>query len=286
MTKPFRWSLANREQLGSLPDLAVNPQPPDRAFCDELRRASARILALSDGADLAFIGRSPENFFDYLSGVFQSVNGAPDLHIVQYSMRWPGEGGVEALPADKVQALFDYFRSEGVDPASIATGPRPLALVDFIASGGTMQYLVELLQRMAHQDGVDWNGVQRRLRIIGLTSRTKNSPNTWRWQQNQTWLDQVPDMVIKNVSADWGFLYNIANIQNKVTHANHPGRWGELEGRQHAPSQAQLDAIAFAVALFDLGNQREERARLAGEMATTHQMRQPNTRALVAALKR
>lgn len=286
MTRPFRWSLANREQLGHLPDLAVDARPPNRAFMAELRRASARILALSHGADLAFIGRTPENFFDYLSGVFLTVQDAPALHIVQYSLRWPGEAGIAGLAPDKVDALFDYFRAEGIDPASIATGPRPLALVDFIASGGTMHHLIELLKRQSETDGVDWNSVQRRLMIIGLTRRTKNSPNTWRWQQNQSWLHLIPDTKIVNVSADWGFIYDLANVQRKVTPSNHPGRWGEAEGRGEPPSNDQLAALAFAINLFDRGQTREERLALAAGIAKTHQMRQAATRALVAALKR
>lgn len=281
---PFRWNIARREQLGSLLEGLSEYRFMQAADLDVLRRTSARLLALSNGADLAFIGRSPENFFDYLSGLFEGVEAAPACHLVQFSMRWPGEGGVKALPRDKLEGLFTYFRALGLAPADIAAAPAPLALIDFVAYGGTMATLISLLHLQAEWEGTDWNAVQRRLKIIGLTHRTKNSPNTWRWQQNQRWLDLIPDTDIKNVSVPSGFLYLIANFQTKVTRSHHIGRWA-------SPERATLDhdqrlALRLAADLYDLGHTREERHLLAGLIAKTHQMRQPKTRALVTALKR
>jgi len=284
MTKPFRWSLSKREQLGSWPS---SGQRPEAEFLSQLRATTARIIAMSDGANLAFIGRSPENFFDYLSGVFAGLDDVPHLHIIQYSLRWAGEGGVASIAKDKRDALFAYFRDEGFDPAHIAASARPVALVDFISTGGTMETLTRLLKLQAEQDGVDWNAVQRKLRIVGLTTREKNSPNTWRWQQHSDWLGIAPDMVVKNVSVPWDFIIPLANSRPKMTQANHPGRWGEEgEGRQRAPSTDQLEALAFALHLYDHGNAASERAALATEISQTHQIRQPATRALVTALKR
>ena len=148
MTKPFRWSLSKREQLGSWPS---SGQRPEAEFLSQLRATTARIIAMSDGANLAFIGRSPENFFDYLSGVFAGLNDAPHLHIIQYSLRWAGEGGVASIAKDKRDALFAYFRAEGFDPAHIAASSRPVALVDFISTGGTMETLTQLLKMQAEQ---------------------------------------------------------------------------------------------------------------------------------------
>lgn len=285
MTKPFRWSLSKREQLGNWPNYAYDAQAPTADFLAQLREAAARVLALSDGADLAFIGRTPENFFDYLSGAFAGLNNAPALHLVQYSLRWAGNGGVESIAKKKRDALLAYFRDEGVDPASIANHSRPLALVDFVAYGGTMETLVRLLKLQAEQDGVDWNAVQRRLMIIGLTTRGKNSPNHWRWQQHQDWLHIAPDMVIKNVSSEWDFILPLANTRPKMTLPNHPGRWGEDEGRRMPPTADQLTALATALHLYDHGQTREERTALAAEISRTHQVRQANTRALISLLK-
>ncbi len=285
MTKPFRWSLTKREQLGTLVDTVVKPIRLTDEFLSDLRAVCARVLALSGAANLAFIGRSPENLFDYLSGVFADIEPAPNRHLIQFSLRYAGEGGVAAMPADQLSGLFDYFTEEGVDAASIATGARPLALVDFVAYGGTMENLITLLKLQAERDQVDWNAVQRRLMIIGLTTRTKNSPNTWRWQQEQDWLGLIPDAVIKNVSAPSRFIFYIANIQPKVTRSHHPGQWAEPRETAATPSADQQRALLHALGLFERANTKDEKARLAALIAKTKQMKSPAVRRLVLQLK-
>lgn len=251
---------------------------------EDLRTAAARVIAFADDADLAFIGRTPENFFDYLSGVFDGIEETPNLHLVQFSMRWAGPGGLKAIGQDKLSAFFDYLREEGVDAITISTNTRPLALVDFIAYGGTMQNFVEILQLQAKQDRVDWNAVQRRLKIIGLRVKTHNSPNTWRWQQHQDWLHKVPDTTIKNVSAPASLLFHIANDQPKLTPAFHPRRWGQDDRQEKNITQKQLEALALAVKLYDVGQSKEERGRLASLIARSDEMRQSETRRLVSRL--
>ena len=285
MTKPFRWNISKREQLGSLVSHALETSPRAEPIVDDIRNAAARILALGDNSDYAFIGRTPENFYDYLSGIFAGLDEAPRLHIVQFSLRWAGEGGILSIPETKRIGFFNYLKEEGLDPASIASAPHPLALVDFVVDGGTMENLVRLLKLFSEREGVDWNAVQRRLRIIGLRIRTKNSPNTWRWQQNQQWLDLIPDTEIVNVSAPFEFLCHLGNDQPKLTRAHQPENWDRFDTRRKPPTANQLKALRFSVELFDLGRTRAERQKLAALIARTHQIRQPATRSLVSKLK-
>ena len=283
--KPFRWNIGKREQLGQLisePSVAVQSH---HFFVNDLRNTAAHILALGDNSNYAFIGRSPENFFDYLSGIFDGLTGLPDLHIVQFSLRWAGSKGVTSIPERQRNGLFDYLRAENLSPASIASTSRPLALVDYVVDGGTMENLVRLLQLHAESDGVDWNAVQRRLRIIGLRIRTKNSPNTWRWQQHQNWLHLIPDAVISNVSAPFEFLCHLGNDQAKLTQAHRPEHWDRFGLRRKPPADKQLKALNLAVGLFDLGRSTKERRLLARLIAKTHQIHQPATRALAGKLK-
>ncbi|MEQ9316891.1 MAG: hypothetical protein RLN72_13635 [Henriciella sp.] len=286
MAKPFRWDFGKREQLGSWLDQAGKVSPPHKDDLAALRESTARLLAFSDGADLAFVGRSLENFFDYLSGCFDDITDAPGLSLVPFSMRWIGGAGADAIAPHKFEAISEVLAASGLAPDAIAASPNPVALIDFVAYGGTMESLVSILHRMARETGTDWNAVQRRLKIIGLTHRTKNSPNAWRWQQNQKWLDLIPDTVIKNVSAPSGFLFVIANTDEKVTRSFHMGRWDEEDGTASTPSEAQLKAIARAAWLYDLGKAKEERDTLARLIADLPEMKQPATRALVSALKR
>lgn len=284
--KPFRWNIAKREQLGRLLGETPRPNVNRKDFLDALRNAAARMLALAEGADLAFLGRTPENFFDYLSGIFHEIDSTPCLHLVHFSLRWAGPGGVRTMEPKKLDAFFDYLTAEGLAPEAIAKGPQPLALVDFVASGGTMQNFVELLHEHAKRDGVDWNAVQRKLRIIGLRNQTHNSPNTWRWQQHQDWLDLIPDAVIKNVSAPSYLVYYIANDQPKTTTSFHPGRWDDERAASPSHLSAErLEALALATALFDTGTTRDERQRLAARISAEPQMREATVRALVLKLR-
>lgn len=284
--RPFRWDIARREQLGGLiADIPRRNLNRDGYLAD-IRQTAARILAFADSADLVFVGRTPENFFDYLSGAFDDVEDAPALHLIQFSLRWAGDAGVRAMPEDKLEGFFEYLTDNKLDATAVSRAPAPLALVDFVSEGGTMQNFVELLQLQAERQAADWNAVQRRLRIIGLRVRTHNSPNTWRWQQHQDWLHLIPDTVIKNVSAPGRLLYHIANTQDKVTHAFHPGRWDLDADAPPEVSNAQRAALAFAVQLYDTGRSREERSRLAAEIAALPEMKQAATRRIVSRLKR
>lgn len=280
--RPFRWSLARREQLGGI----APPRPPAApyaGFFDDLRAAAARVLAFAPGADLAFIGRSLENVFDYLSGGFDGIETAPETRLIPFSLRSAGTGGVAAIDPALCDGLFAMLEADGLAPAEIAARRRPLALVDYVAAGGTMENLCGLLKRHAERRGVDWAAVARRLVLIGLRTRTKNSPNTWRWQQHQDWLRLIPDTPIRNVSAPMRFLYYVANDQPKVTVSHHPGRW-LAEPARPALTEERRGALAFAIGLYDRG--RAERAALARELARPRYMREAATRALIAALKR
>ena len=288
--KPFRWNIAKREQLGRILSATRAPDLDGHPFLDAIRDAAARILALSGASDLAFIGRTPENFYDYLSGLFHGIDAAPQLHLIQFSLRWLDMSGPHAIAPARLDAFLDYLTEEGVTPAAIASGRRSLCLVDFVAHGGTMRSFVHLLHRQAERDGTDWNAVQRKLRIIGLRTRTKNSPNTWRWQQHQDWLDLIPDTDIKNVSAPAALTFFIANEQPKTTESFHPGRWPDPRDGHGTTSAAPLDddrlaALALAAALYDIATTRDERHRLAARIAQEPQMRDPTVRALVQKLK-
>lgn len=290
MVKPFRWTVAKREQLGRLIEgqraVARRDWP---AFLADVRRASARILALADDADLAFIGRTPENLYDYLSGAFAGVDDAPHLHLVQYSMRWADGDVVSALAPEQIDGLFSYFEVEGIDALRLQTRPRPLALVDFVAHGGTMEGFVRLLREQAARQGADWNVIQRRLKIIGLRVQEQSSPKTWRWQQHQDWLDLIPKTRIRNVSAPAGFLLFLANVEPKTTRSFHAGRWADVEERAGgAPgevSEETMTALRLAADLYDAGRTREERLALAALLSEKPQMKQAATRALVLRLR-
>jgi hypothetical protein len=85
MKEPFRWNIAYREQLGRL--ISDDPTPVDPGLIDTLQACAARVLALARNSDVLFIGRSPENLFDYLSGILAPTSWADRCSLVNLSLR-------------------------------------------------------------------------------------------------------------------------------------------------------------------------------------------------------
>ena len=195
---PFRWNIQKRNELGSLldgPEAATIP-----GLLDELLPCCARIIGFSGDSDLFFVGRSPESIFDHLSGLLLDSSWAERPRLLQFSMRYWFNPGMQ-LNRDKARAgIRAYFSYLGLQPAALARRPRPVALVDLVASGGTFKNLVTLLHEWAEETGADWDAARRKIRIVGITQREKQGPNAWRWQQHADWLSLLERGAVKNVS--------------------------------------------------------------------------------------
>jgi len=76
-------------------------------FMADFRRCVAQTLALSYGADLLFLGRSPECMYDYLCGVYREDEAlASKLKLMHFSMRnlWKSEWREEIIqPSSEVR---------------------------------------------------------------------------------------------------------------------------------------------------------------------------------------
>jgi hypothetical protein len=285
---PFRWDVRRREQLGRL----LSAPPPARPFwyiptrfrdlLPEVRSCSARVLARAGDARLVFVGRSPENMFDYLTGALADTPWADRCDLLSVSLQW----GVHLLPVPALRALRQQHLAFGLHPGAIASAPRPVAFVDLVSSGGTFGELSVFLSRWARDEGVDVNAVRRRLRWIGITRRTRNSPNTWRWFQKVQWARDYPRGALRGVSVDSWFWSWLGNYQDKTMPSNTYDRWG-TEGMahpEHAPER--LEALRVAYKLHDKARSREERERFVAELVERPEMREPWLRSLVVALRR
>jgi len=86
MKKPFRWNIEKRNELGSL--VNDTPNEIDGEFLNELIKTTSRIIAFSDNSRLFFVGRSPENYFDFLKGIYLNKDEKSDLlNLFQFSGR-------------------------------------------------------------------------------------------------------------------------------------------------------------------------------------------------------
>jgi hypothetical protein len=280
---PFRWDLTRRDQLGAL--VESTPPPECEELLEPLLRCGARTLALAGDADLAFVGRSPESLFDLLSGLLFDSSSFQRLSLLHFSMRRISAAEVDARRPDALPALRDYLHRLALDPAGIASRERALTWVDWVDTGGTFGRLVNLLHAWSGEAGPGWNAVRRRLRFVGITERTHNSPNTWRWSQHAAWVDMLPRGAVKSVSMDPGWWHYFAQMQPKVSPSHTADRWAaeDIDKPDHTP--ARLEALRIAHGLFQIGCTKGARRRFAALLVREPAMADSGFRGLASELR-
>ncbi|HYF63006.1 MAG TPA: hypothetical protein VD886_09365 [Herpetosiphonaceae bacterium] len=264
MDKPFRWNLARQEQLGRLVEPRNPASPPD--FLAELQRCCVRILARAGDAELFFVGRSPENMFDYLSGTLAGTAWAARCSMINVSLYERSLAELRAMSPDTLPAIRAQLAAAGLGPDQIRRRGYPTALVDLVSQGSTFGALVELWLDWARGSGGDAAGIRRRLRFVGITRRQKTSPKTWRWQQHAPWAGQFQPGMIKNISIDADLWRYLANDQPKVEPSNPPWRWTQA-GLALPRDEKTLAALQGALDLYRLGQSPEHRRAFASLMA-------------------
>jgi hypothetical protein len=290
---PFRWDVRRREQLGRLLRAPAAPHarwmPPAPIWNEtiaEIRTASARVLARAGDARLVFIGRSPESLFDYLTGALADTPWVERLDLLSVSMPYGDVHTSSSVPPAAVEGLYAMLRALRLSPAEIASAPRPVALVDVVNRGSTFGSLAQSLATWARREGVDVNAVRRRLRFVGMTVRTKNSPNTWRWFQRTGWTADFPRSALRGVSIPGWFWGYLGNYQEKMMPSNDWTRWGtdDLMHPVHEPEA--FNALRVALRIHEHARTRAERERFAAELTAREEMREPWLRSLVVAIRR
>ncbi len=286
---PFRWDVRRREQLGRMLQ-APRPEgvPRERYFDTifaEIRDTSARVLARAGDARLVFVGRSPESLFDYLTGALGETSWTSRLDLLSVSMPYGDVHANPHVPQAAVEGLRAMLRALHLSPAEIASAPRPVALVDVVNRGGTFASLAETWAGWARGDGVDPDAVRRRLRFVGMTVRTRNSPNTWRWFQRSGWTEHFSRGALRGVSIPgwlWGYL---GSYQLKMMPSNDFTRWGTdaLSRPVHEPEA--FEALRTAFRIHEQARARDERARFAAALTAREEMREPWLRSLVLEIR-
>lgn len=281
---PFRWNLARREQLGSLLPEETAPEPYP-GFFDEVRECCVRVMASAADGDLVFVGRSPESLYDYLSGVLDETSWRERLTLLNLSMRYDTAEAVARQHPEGLRAIRAQLDAAGLSPGAIAASERPKVFADLVWKGDTFGRLLGLLEHWAAEAGVDPAAVRRRLRFLGITERTKNSPNTWRWYQRVEWAGQLPRRALRSVSIPhWTWSY-LGDNQKKVARWHPPFVWGAEEWARPPRTDEALAALREAYAVHLRGRDPAERARFAARLAAQREIREPELRRLVLELR-
>jgi len=111
------------------------------------------------------------------------------------------------------------------------------------------------------------------MRIVGITERTKNSPNTWRWQQQADWIELIGESRVKNVSITYGLWTYLGNHQSKTTLSHRPDKWGTTDSEKPQRSTYNREGLQIARQLFLLGRSLEIREELRKHMVKQNEMK-------------
>ncbi|MEU7850259.1 hypothetical protein AB0B69_22900 [Micromonospora parva] len=278
-TGPFRWDLVSPAQLGALLDAVPEP---DLWFLPDLLECAGKVLARSADADLYFVGRSPDSIFDLLSGALAATTWCDRCHQLPLSL-WSDPDAM--TPAQVAQFRSNLSRL-GITPHGLAHRQRPVAFVDLVFGGRTYENLFHLLRRWISEERAAWSVIRTKVRFIGITARTKTSPNTWRWYQAAPWATHLPRRALVGVSLRrWVWEY-FGDHQHKITRSFPVARWLDQDTHVPARDPKALAALAEAVAIVAYGRSPEGRAGLTAAITGEPTMRQPWVRSLVTELRR
>ncbi len=280
---PFRWKLAGRPRLGSLLKGQREWAAPE--FFAELRECSVRVVASAADGDLVFVGRSPESIFDYLTGVLSGTSWGERAVLLNISMRYESAEQLARSNPQGLAAIRDQLAALDLAPGQIARSARPKVFVDLVYGGNTFGHLLGLLEHWAGEAGVDPAAVRRRIRFLGITERTKNSPNTWRWYQRMEWCRRLPRSALRSVSIPYWLWTYLGDVQKKVARWHPPARWDAEDASLPPRDEEALQALRLAYRIHERGRDPAERRRFAAALAAQPQLREPSVRRLVLELR-
>ncbi|WP_189072193.1 hypothetical protein [Deinococcus sedimenti] len=244
---PPVWDLTRPEGLGVTPDLG-----DARAHLPALRAALAGALVAADGADLVFVGRSPEPLRAYLLGLLSGVPTPQRVATLNVSLL-----NATLTPA-QARTLRPLLAGAGLHPRTLVREDRRAALVDVVASGGTFAELHRTLRDWAAEDGLGRACMTRRVTAVGLLRAAYARPGAWRWT-TQPDLHAVKTRSVLTDPSLWQWL---AEESVKVS-----PRWPTQDWphpREHLPERTNDTRAALAQnrALLLLGEDRTEREQM------------------------
>ncbi|MFI5692590.1 hypothetical protein ACIA58_12170 [Kribbella sp. NPDC051586] len=277
--RPFRWDLIRPDQLGSLLD---DVQSWELSFLDDLVRCAARVLGQCGDGDLYFVGRSVDSLFDLLSGALADTTWSSRLHPLPLSLF--GTDGKD-LSGTELRQLRANLTADGLAPAGLMRG-RPTVFVDLVHQGSTFENLYAVLRRWIDDEHAQWDVIRRQFRFVGITARTKTSPNTRRWQQHADFAAELPSSAIRNVSLDARLWSYFGDYQRKTTASFRRTRWADPAVVDPPRDEASRIALAEAVRVVAAGRAPKVRRQLARLLTKEPAMSERWLRDLQVSLRR
>lgn len=255
--KPFRWNLTKQEQLGNL--LNGGRATAYTGFFEDLLECATKVVSAANPKVFVFVGRSPESIYDFLTGVYESTPDEKKLVHLNISNRFKSIKQIKGDLPFSYEGLKSHFRDLGLSPNNIVHNKSGICFIDLVYSGGTYEQLFSFLEDWCKNDKVDFNAMKKEISFLGITSRTRNSPNTWRWQQHAKWVNENPQVSISNVSVSATFWSYLGDHQDKVEPANSPEKRGNDSMLFPSRDEKNLKALRFAFDIYTLGKEKRHR---------------------------
>ena len=166
------------------------------------------------------------------------------------------------LNKKRIEELKKHFTLLKLDPYSIKKSKNKIYFVDVVYYGGTYSEIFNFLKSWCCEIKEDFPAVLYKIGFIGITSRTKNSPNTWRWHQHKDWPKSLSKNSLKNISVNRFYWSYLGDYQSKLTHSNRPKNWLHHPIEKQDYSENTIYAINEAHYLYQLAQTNEEKKTL------------------------
>ncbi len=294
MSKPFRWDIKKREQLGSLLDGPLEHE--DRYYggikhyLDVLPKSCARILSMSDNSDLIFIGRSLEKAFDYLSGILSDTSWETGCVLLNVSLT-DSYNEVKGKYPGAIEGFSEQLNSLGLNPGNLQYRERGIAFVDVIMSGDTFGNLHDFLMKLSDIEHIDINSIKRKVRFIAGTMEKYTSPNTHRWYQdkkNMPWICEYKPRQLRSFTIEEGLWDHLIwpDYEQRVSQCNPPWRWTDASIEYAHHDKKCLESLRLCYHLYIAGTSPEQKRLFLRLLQKEKSVRYPWFRGLISELKK
>ena len=252
---PFRWNLAAKSQLGRLVD---DKYDLDTEILGHVRECAANIVSHLNPSYVVFVGRSLESIQVYLDGVLKDTFLSDSLINLNISLFNHSISMIRAKGEMYVVALKNHFANIGLHPQAILERSNFTSFVDVVLEGSTFGRIYKFLVEWAKEERVDVPAVKKKLRFIGIISRSKSSPNAWRWNDHVDWVGEIPGSV-KNIAVELWFWRYLGEVQDKMTNSITLDKWLSPTILSPVHEKDNIKALNQAYSIYCLGLDKRER---------------------------
>ncbi len=206
---------------------SIDPAIKFTKYIKDIIETSAKILNYCRDGDIFFIGRSPENIYDFLLGALDSP-WKDRLHLVLISMA--GYEDYNSLSSMQKSSIQSYLTNCGLHPQAIISRKRRTCLVDFVCRATTIDNFLLFMGKWVLEEKLSLGDMQSKIETILIQKQSdfKSSNNElydahyinyYGWGKNSLHVFPVTD----------SFWLDCCDNLEKITLSYVVDAWGDSE---------------------------------------------------------